>query len=58
MEDFDLILALNSAQIQVRVHPHAEGETTNYDVLFEGYTLTIYNHYNTFNNELTDGRLV
>jgi len=42
MEDFDLTLALNSAQIPVRVHTYAEGETTNYDVLFEGYTLTIY----------------
>jgi len=42
MEDFNLTLSLNNAQLQVTVHPHTEGEKTFYDILFEDYTLTIY----------------
>lgn len=42
MDDFELTLSLNAKQIKVVIHPHAEGEITYYDVLFENYTLTIY----------------
>jgi len=42
MEDFDITLSLNSEQIPVRVHPHIEGDSTYYDVMFDDYTLSIY----------------
>ncbi|MDB5109709.1 MAG: hypothetical protein JWR67_823 [Mucilaginibacter sp.] len=42
MNDFDLTLSLNSAQLPVKVHTHVEGETTWYDLIFENYTLSIY----------------
>ncbi|MDB5009710.1 MAG: hypothetical protein JWQ06_499 [Mucilaginibacter sp.] len=42
MNDFDLTLSLNSAQLLVKVHTHVEGETTWYDLIFENYTLSIY----------------
>ena len=42
MEDFDITLSLNSEQIPVTVHPHIEGDSTYYDVMFEDYTLSIY----------------
>jgi hypothetical protein len=42
MEDFDLSLAINGTDIQVKVHPHVEGEVTYYDIVFENYSLSIY----------------
>ena len=42
MEDFDITLSLNSKQIPVSVHPHIEGDSTYYDVMFTDFTLSIY----------------
>jgi hypothetical protein len=42
MDNFDITIALNREQLPANVHPHAEGETTFYDVRFENYTLTIF----------------
>ncbi|MDB5012234.1 MAG: hypothetical protein JWQ25_436 [Daejeonella sp.] len=42
MEDFDLTLSLNGEEIPVKVHTHIEGDKTNYDVIFENFTVCVY----------------
>jgi hypothetical protein len=42
MEDFELTIALNGNNIPVTIHPHIQDDKTVYDVVMEGYSVSIF----------------